>query len=237
LTGIARTQDLPLQPPAGCGKSQQERPAAGRTCNPTPRFRPAPAQCTRRHWHRFSARENGEIFMAATDRQHAVITGVPSGIGAAVAARLASDGLRPDPDRPPRPLGRAGSPAGPSRTGHGRRAHRAGHRDMTQALAVGPGHSLSSCPAGTWRTYQPAARRLRACVNSLRGLGDELAGPIRGGCCAERTRSIVMRRRPPPGRHWPSLGSRQPSTPTVTSCSPARVRTRTGGAPARWCAA
>lgn len=55
-------------------------------------------------------------------------------------------------------------------------------------------------PDGTSQTYQPAACRLRACVNSLRGLGGEPAGPILGGCCAVRVRSIVMQARDAAGR-------------------------------------
>ena len=57
-------------------------------------------------------------------------------------------------------------------------------RPHRRPLAAGPGRSWNCRPARTWRTYQPVACRLRACVNSLRGPGDELAGPTRGGCSA-----------------------------------------------------
>jgi uncharacterized protein len=79
-----------LAPESGFGVATHYRfLSAG---NPNPRLRHAPAQCSRTHSHGFSARGEGEIFMAAADRAHAVITGASSGIGAAFAARLASDG-------------------------------------------------------------------------------------------------------------------------------------------------
>jgi NifU-like N terminal domain len=83
--------------------------------------------------------------------------------------------------------------------------------------APGPAIHRSAARWGTWRAYQPAACRLRACVNSLRELSTELAGPIRGGRCAERMRSIVMQARDAAGRAGlcatPSAAGQVPAVP------------------------